>query len=107
MTLTVERTQFNNTPTKDTRKYHKIDPRMLFYKKAPMYYDRCKLFARIAIVSSISVIFVVVPGCCRFITNIGLAVGIPTPADLSGISTDKINETQLIKLMFKKEYVFI
>lgn len=43
----------------------------------------------------------------RFITNIGLSVGIPTPTDLSGISTDKINETQLIKLMFKKEYVFI
>lgn len=34
-------------------------------------------------------------------------MGIPTPTDLSGISTDKINETQLIKLMFKKEYVFI
>lgn len=51
--------------------------------------------------------FLDVPGCSRFITNIGLSVGIPTPTDHSGISTDKINETQLIKLMFKKEYVFI
>lgn len=51
--------------------------------------------------------FLGVLGGSRFITNIGLSVGIPTSTDLSGILTDKINETQLIKLMFKKEYVFI